>query len=97
VIAQGEFPQRGRRQRAREMAQSDAPIDLIFDDENMPSGEYYPVMQTMVQMLIEEDRKSFLKYFDALKEGEKPEAALKKYFKVDNEGLIKVWRKWVAS
>ena len=47
----------------------------------MPGGEYYPVMQTMVQMLIEQDRALFLKYFDAIKNGEKPEAALKRIFR----------------
>ena len=49
VIAQGEFPQPNRKVLAREMALNNLPVDLIFDDEQMPGGQYYPVMQTMVE------------------------------------------------
>jgi hypothetical protein len=96
VIAQSQFPQPNRRTFALEMAQSDAPIDQLFDDEQMPGGEYYPVMQTMVQMLIDENRTLFLKWFDAIKDGEKPEAALKKYFGVDYAGLVSAWKQYIV-
>ena len=97
VIAQGQFPQPGRRTFAREMALLNTPLDQLFDDENMPGGEYYPVMQTMVEMLIKQNRKTFLDYFDAIKDGVKPENALKQYYGIDYPGLIKAWRKFIVS
>ncbi len=96
VIAQAQFPQPNRKTLAREMAQNDAPLDQLFDDDQMPGGEYYPVMQTMVEMLIQQDLGLFLKYFDAIKDGEKPEPALKKYFGVDYQGLEKAWKQYVS-
>jgi hypothetical protein len=96
VIAQTQFPQPNRRIQAREVMEADAPLALLFDDEYMPSGEYYPVMQTMVQMLIDQDRKGFLRFFDAIKDGEKPEAAMKRIFGVDYEGLEKAWKQYIA-
>ena len=92
VIAQTQFPQPSRRVVAREMADADAPLEQLFDDDQMPGGGYYPVMQTMVQMLIDQDRTLFLKYFDAIKNGEKPEAALKRNFNIDYGGLEKAWK-----
>ena len=77
------------------MAAEDAPLEQLFDDEQMPGGQYYPVMQTMVEMLIQQDRKLFLKWFDAIKDGEKPEAALKKYFGVDYAGLEGAWKQYI--
>jgi hypothetical protein len=53
-------------------------------------------MQTMVQMLIDQDRKGFLRFFDAIKDGEKPEAAMKRIFGVDYEGLEKAWKQYIA-
>lgn len=96
VIAQTQFPQKNRKMRAREMYEAEAPLDQLFDDEQMPGGEYYPVMQTMVEMLIQKNRATFLKYFDAIKDGEKPEAALMKYFGVDYPALAKAWRKYIS-
>jgi hypothetical protein len=96
VIAQGQFPQTSTHIEAREMAIGGMPLGQLFDDEVMPGGEYYPVMQTMVEMLIQQDRRAFLKWFDAMKEGDKPEASLKKYFGIDYAGLENAWREHMS-
>ena len=95
VIAQTQFPQPNRWAMAKQMADNNAPLDQLFDDDQLPGGPYYPVMQTMVQMLIQQNRQTFLQYFDAIKDGEKPEAALKKYYGVDYAGLEKAWKKYI--
>jgi hypothetical protein len=96
VIAQTQFPQQGRHELAREMALNRNPVDQLFSDEYMPTGEYYPVMQTMVEMLIKQDRKGFIRFFDAIKDGEKPEAALKDVYGMDYRGLVKGWRNYIV-
>ena len=96
VIAQTQFPQPGRRIFAREMAGEGVEIGMIFDDDQMPGGQMYPVMQTMVEMLIQQDRKAFILFFDAIKDGEKPEAALKRIYGIDYAGLEKAWKKYAV-
>jgi hypothetical protein len=92
VIAQTQFPQPNRRIFARELAGEGVGVSNIFDDDQMPGGQMYPVMQTMVEMLINQDRKAFIRFFDAIKDGEKPEAALKRIYGLDYAGLEKAWR-----
>jgi hypothetical protein len=96
VIAQGQFPQPGRHELARDMALNQNPVQQLFNDEYMPTGEYYPVMQTMVEMLIKQDRQGFIRFFDAIKDGEKPEAALKDVYGMDYRGLVKAWRNYIV-
>jgi hypothetical protein len=97
VIAQTQFPQPNRRTFAREMADNDAPLEQLFDDDNMPGGEYYPVMQTMVEMLIQQNRSTFLKYFDDIKYGTKPEKALENNYNIDYGGLQKAWKLYIQQ
>lgn len=96
VIAQSVFPRPEAKQRARAMAGANNElIDPIFDDENMPGGQYYPVMQTMVEMLINKDTPRFIRMFDAIKDGDKTEDALKKFYGIDYTGLENAWRDYM--
>ncbi len=97
VIADGLFPSPDTRRWAALMAGGDRPISNIFDDDYMPPGEYYPVMQTMVQALVTEDRRKFLKMFDAIKAGTPGEKALKAAYGVDYAGLEQAWRKYMTG
>jgi hypothetical protein len=62
----------------------------------MPSGNYYPVMQTMVELLVNKGRKNFIAMIDAIKDGTEPEAALKQFYKLDYAGLTKEWRDYAV-
>jgi hypothetical protein len=96
VIASSCFPRPEARQRARAMAGANNQlIDPIFDDDQMPGGQYYPVMQTMVEMLIAKDTPRFIKMFNAIKDGEKAQDALKKFYGVDYTGLTNAWRDYM--
>jgi hypothetical protein len=97
VIANDKFPRAGARDRARRMALMNVDVSSIFNDDNMPGGEMYPVMMTMVQTLISQNRKEFLKYFDDLKAGVDPDAALKKHFNTDYPGLVTAWKKYLTT
>lgn len=96
LIAQDRFKRPGVRAWARRMATSHADLDRLFDDEFMPGGEYYPVMMTLVEMLVREDRQKFIAFFNACKDGEAPEAALQRIFAVDYAGLLRNWRRYVS-
>jgi hypothetical protein len=91
VIASSEITLPNRRGMAREAAQRGTDIMFLFDDNNIPDGNFYPVMQTMVEMLVRNDRKLFIKYVDAIKDGTDPEEALKSIYKTDYAGLAKAW------
>ena len=96
VIAQSVFPRPEARMHARNMAsRTDAHIETIFDDEQMPGGQYYPVMQTMVEMLIAKDTPRFIRMFNAIKDGTKAQQALKDFYGVDNAGLLQAWKEFI--
>ena len=65
--------------------------------DTMPGGEMYPVMMTLVQTLITHDRKAFLRYFDDIKAGVDPEAALRTHYSTDYDGLIAAWKKFLTT
>lgn len=94
VIAQDVVPLRGRYEMARLMALQGADVMQLFDDRNIPSGEYYPVMQTMVELLVQTNRKSFLKMIDAIKDGADPAEALQEHYNVDYATFAKQWREY---
>jgi hypothetical protein len=98
VIAQSQFPQPDRRVMARNMAadrREFTDYEFLFDDEQMPGGEWYPVMQTMVETLITKDRQNFLQLFDAIKDNEKPEKAMKRIYGWEYPDLVREWRLYV--
>lgn len=94
VIAQRQFPRPETRPAAREIASSNQDVDFLFDDNQMPGGEYYPVMQTMVQMLIDTNRQNFMAFFDAIKDGQPAEEALHQYYGLTYATMSAAWRKY---
>ncbi len=92
VIAAKSFPRQGTYQYAQRMAAMHTSAGTLFDDSKMPGGEWYPVMQTMAEMLIAQDSAAFKQMFDAIKDGLDGEEALKKYFHIDYDELMADWR-----
>lgn len=97
LITQSRFKKPSARQFARMMATQGAPIGSIFDDDVMPGGEYYPVMMTLVEMLVNENRAKYIKLFNDIKDGMEPEDALRKHFNVDYAGLERAWRQYAKT
>jgi len=97
VIAGMHFRIQGVHLYAKTMAGKSFPFQDLFDDNKLPPGSMYPVMQTMVEALIKEDRKAFLKMFDDIKDGMDPEAAMKKNYKAGYADWEKAWRKYAKS
>jgi hypothetical protein len=94
VIAYNQFPRPTAHAYARSKANENFDFESLFDDNQMPGGEMYPVMQTMVEALIKEDRKAFLKMFDDIKDGTEPEEALKKNYKAGYKDWEPAWRNY---
>jgi len=97
VIAAQSFPFPGTYPYAQRMALEHRTADTLFDDDVMPSGEWYPVMQTMVELLIAQDHAAFKKMFDAIKDGTDGEMAMKKFYGIDYTQLMGIWRKAVLQ
>jgi hypothetical protein len=97
VIAYGQFPRPDAHAYAKFMAGKDFDFTALFDDEKMPGGEMYPVMQTMVEALIKENKKAFLSMFDDIKDGMNPEEALKKHYKAGYKDWENAWRRYAKS
>jgi hypothetical protein len=97
VIASGEIQLPDRRRMAREAAVQNMDVMFLFDDANMPEGKHYPVMQSMVELLVKTDRKQFIKFVDAIKDGTEPEEALKAIYKTDYEGFVRAWREYAKK
>jgi hypothetical protein len=97
VIASGPFPRAYVHPYAKMMAGKNFDFQALFDDNKMPPGEMYPVMQTMVEALIREDRKAFLKMFDDIKDGMDPEAAMRKNYKAGYSDWEKAWRNYAKK
>lgn len=97
VIATGEFPSPDHARMAHLMAIETKEQDLmfLFDAKGkIPSGEYYPVMQSMTELLIRDNKANFLKLINAIKDGEDCESALQKYYNTDYANLAHIWREW---
>ena len=95
MIADGIFPDPFRRRFAKTMAVGDQGVEKIFDDDYMPPGQYYPVMMTMAEGLVKQDRKRFVGMVDAIKGGAEPEEALRDAYGVGYDGLVKAWQHYV--
>jgi hypothetical protein len=97
VIAYNQFPRPGAHAYARARAGEKFDFESLFDDQRMPGGAMYPVMQTMVEALIQEDKKAFLKMFDDIKDGVEPEEALKNNFKAGYKDWEPAWRRYAKN
>jgi hypothetical protein len=92
VIAAKDFSFPGTYPFAIRMANLNTSADALFEDNKMPSGEWYPVMQTLVEYLISQDHAAFKNMFDAIKDGQDGQAALEKYFHLNYHQLYSTWR-----
>lgn len=97
VVANSAYPRSESRLIARAMADDRHQISSIFNDDQMPGFEMYPVMMTMTEALIKVDPKKFLGYFNALKDGAEPEKTMKETYGVDYAGLEAAWRKYIKT
>jgi hypothetical protein len=97
VIAGIPFPRQGTHLYAKMMAGKSFPFQDLFDDNKLPPGSMYPVMQTMVEALIQEDRKAFLKMFDDIKDGMDPQEAMRKNYHAGYADWEKAWRKYAKN
>jgi len=69
----------------------------LFDDAKFPGGEMYPVMQTMVEAMIDDNRKGFLGMFNDIKDGMEPETAMRKHFKAGYKDWEPAWRRYAKG
>lgn len=97
VIASGVFPYPEKYRTAKLFAQNRVDVMPLFDDEVMPNGQLYPVMQTMVELLIKTNRKSFIALIDDIKDGMEPEEALQKHYNVGYKEFAQAWREWASK
>jgi hypothetical protein len=97
VIAYGRFPLRTAHAQARAQAGRKFDFESLFDDKKFPGGEMYPVMQTMVEAMIADNRKAFIQMFDDIKDGMNPEEAMKKNYKAGYKDWEKAWRKYAKN
>jgi len=93
VIASSQFPRPAAIEHAKEFAAKNEPIDEVFEEDGFKGAGAYPVMRTLVETMIHKDRKAFLNMFDAIKDGTRPQIALKKFYGWDYAGLEKAWRR----
>ena len=94
VIASNEFPYPDRARMARLVAVEATDLSFLFDSSNVPTGEYYPVMQSMVEMMLAANRGNFVKLIDAIKDGQEPESALQQLYHADYRQFAAAWREW---
>ena len=97
VIAYSEFPYANRRRMARLIAVNRIDVKFLFDDANRPGGEFYPVMQSMAEMLLATNKPGFQKMIDAIKNGAPPEQAMRDVYHADYDAFIAAWRDWAKN
>jgi hypothetical protein len=82
---------------AKYMAEKQFPFDSMFDDKKPPGGEMYPVMQTMVEALIKDNPKGFIRMFNDIKDGVKPEDALWRNYHATYKDWEPAWRNYARK
>ena len=97
VVAESVLPTNNYHAYARQAAIQDAPIQQLFDDSNMPSGAYYPVMMTMAELLAKQDGKAFIQMFKDIKDGVEPESVLRNDYHIDYGKLESIWRTYARA
>jgi hypothetical protein len=94
VIAYNQFPITQAHLNARMQANERFDFQSLFDDDKMPGGDMYPVMQTMVEAMIRDNRKAFLQMFNDIKDGMDPEDAMKKNYNAGYKQWEGAWRNY---
>jgi hypothetical protein len=72
-------------------------IQDVLTDKGMLSGDDYPVAQTVVETLLVGQPKSFLPFFNDIKDGMSAEEALQKEYKTDLKGLENNWKQYIKN
>lgn len=94
VVADEKFPDPQSRTIARTAADLPLPFELVFADEMPGFPDAYPVMQSMVALLISTDRAKFLAMIDDLKQGKQQRDALMEHFGWTTDDLVREWKKF---
>jgi hypothetical protein len=68
-------------------------LEDVFDENGFKGAEAYPIMQTLVETLVSQNRKAFLPYFNSIKDGTDTEDALKQHYNLDYKSLEAAWRR----
>jgi hypothetical protein len=97
MISEATLPSNNYRSQARSAAQDGVDVMPLFDDSNIPSGYYYPVMMTLAECLQKQSSKRFLSLFDEIKDGTEPEAALQKVYGINYLKLAEGWSRYAKG
>jgi hypothetical protein len=97
VVASRQFPRPLVYPTVREEARKRKSIQPLFEQKSLLQADDYPVVQTVVEAMLAGDSRAFLRFFNDIKDGMKPDEALQKEYKVDNKGLEAAWRKYLAA
>lgn len=97
VVAYQKFPRSYIYPLVRERAKQKGSIQDFFIDKGSLLAADYHVAQTVVETMIVGNPKTFLSYFNDIKDGMKPEDALRKNYKTDLPGLEAAWRKYIKD
>ena len=97
VVAYQKFPRPYIYNLVRERAKQKNSIQDFFVDKGSLLAADYHVAQTVVETMIVENPRTFLSYFNDIKDGMKPEDALKKNYKTDLSGLETAWRRHIKD
>lgn len=95
MLAETIMPRPNALATARAAARSQQSIADIFDDAQMPEGEMYPVMMTLVIAMYREDPARFVRMVDRVKSGENCERVVQELYNVDYAGLEEAWRAYM--
>lgn len=96
-IAYKKYPRKIAYPFALHMAGQRFTFTDLFDDNKMPGGDMYPVMQTMVEALIKENPRGFIRMFNDIKDGVEPQVAMQKVYKATYADFEPAWRRYAKA
>jgi hypothetical protein len=83
---------------ARAIMQATPSLRAYWNNEMLQRrSESYAINRTLIETLLAKDKKAFIKWFDAMKAGDDPEAALKKHYNWTFDDLERYWRRYVDA
>lgn len=98
TVATGLFPMVQGKTRALDMMLATSSLaDFWANDDVQQQFEFYSIHRTLIQTLLAKDPAAFTRWFDALKAGDDPEAALQTYFQWNYADLERYWRIYVLA
>ena len=71
-------------------------VNEMLNERHMMTGIDYPIAQTLVETLIAGNQKGFIALVDDVKDGMSFEEALQKHYKVDRNGYVEAWKKYIS-